>query len=218
MITILRGLKEKRRFVLLLTFMLAFTLVVSGLQAPQIANAGINTTSSIDIYLDGSATPVGTITSSDINSATDYGNYQYSGRRNNGSTGYYTTYGASLTDLLNDVLSVSIYDTSDLIRVDFTSLVGPNYTRSFCNPQAQLFTDRNAYSDLDAVSPTITNVPAILSTTSATVGSSVTDDDAIRLFFGTTSTTEKNIPYFTSNISRIDLYTSGSCPVDHYAY
>jgi hypothetical protein len=209
--------KSQKLGMLLMALALIVVLAATAVYVPQRVEAGVNTTTSIDVYLDGGATPIGTITTSDILNAASYDNREYSGTRNNNSTGYYTTYGASLTELLDPLLGGGI-DLTDIIRVDVTSPVGPNFTRSFCDPQTQLFTDRYAYSDLTSPTPTLTPVPATLSTTSAPVGSAAVDDDAIRLFFGTLSASEKNIPYFTSNINRIDLYTSGACPATHYDY
>ncbi|MNP73418.1 hypothetical protein D3C76_1701290 [compost metagenome] len=94
--------------------------------------------------------------------------------------------------------------SSDVISVTLTSPVGPNYTRTFNHPVSQLFTDRYTFPNPDvAVSGTL--VPAILATDINSSG-----EDAIRLLFGTLVAEETNIPYFLSNISRIDLYTSGT--------
>ncbi|MEK4058617.1 MULTISPECIES: hypothetical protein [Paenibacillus] len=167
-------------------------------------------TSSIDLYLDN--TFVGTITSTDINANADY--FDYTGNRNNLTNAAYTAYGSPVLELFqslidNEALSVDV--DSDVISVTFSSLVGPNYTRTFNNPGTQLFSSRYTFPNPD-IATSGTLVPAILATDINGSG-----EDVIRLLFGTLAAQETNIPYFLSNINRIDLYTSGTF-TGGYAY
>ncbi|WP_437535789.1 hypothetical protein WME79_15165 [Sorangium sp. So ce726] len=187
------------------------TIAVVALLSPS----AFATTSAVDVYLN--SVYQSTISTTTIQGLSTYGTYNYSGVTNAPANQYYTAEGATLGEILEQVSALT-GNLSSITMVVVHSPVGPNFTRTFCSPQSQLFTDRNYYPDLSN-SAVYSEVPAILAALSKPRDSgTLSSTDALRLFFGHLSTTERNIPYFTKEVDEIDVYTGETGCSGGYGY